>query len=126
MTTRVFVPGDSSALSVGADAVAIAIAAEARRRGVDLAIVRTGSRGLFWLEPLVGVESDEGRIGYGPISAEEVPALFDAGFPPAGPHPKAHGRVEEIPFLRVSSASCSRVAASRIRCRSKIIARTAG
>ena len=99
MTTRVFIPGDSSALSVGADAVATAIAAEARRREVDLTITRTGSRGLFWLEPLVEADGGDGRIGFGPIAAEDVPSLFEAGFPAAGPHPKALGRVGDIPFL---------------------------
>ena len=68
MSARIFVPADSAALSVGADAVAAALAAEARRRGVDLMIVRTGSRGLFWLEPLVEVERADGRIGYGPVA----------------------------------------------------------
>ena len=61
MTARVFVPGDSSALSVGADAVAGAILDDARRRGLDAAVVRTGSRGLFWLEPLIEVETAAGR-----------------------------------------------------------------
>ena len=99
MTTRLFVPGDSSALSVGAEDVAVALAAEGRRRGIDLAITRTGTRGLFWLEPLVETDGEDGRIGFGPIAAEEVPSLFEAGFPAAGPHPKALGRVEDIPFL---------------------------
>ncbi len=49
MSTRIFVPGDSAALSVGADEVAERIAAEANRRGIDLTIVRHGSRGLYWL-----------------------------------------------------------------------------
>ena len=99
MTTRVFIPADSSALSVGADAVAVALAAEARRRKVDLSITRTGSRGLFWLEPLVETDGEDGRIGFGPIAAEDVPELFETGFPAAGPHPKALGRVDDIPFL---------------------------
>ena len=100
MTARVFVPADSAALSVGADGVAAALADEARRRAIDLAIVRTGSRGLFWLEPLVETDGADGRIGYGPIAAEDVPALFDAGFLSDGAaHPKALGRVEDIPFL---------------------------
>ena len=99
MTARVFVPGDSSALSVGADAVAAALTAEAARRGIDLAIVRTGSRGLFWLEPLVEIEGADGRIGYGPVAAREVAALFDAGFLVGGAHPKALGRVDAIPYL---------------------------
>jgi formate dehydrogenase iron-sulfur subunit len=57
MSVRVFVPADSSALSVGADRVADAIREEARRRGLEVELVRTGSRGLFWLEPLVEVET---------------------------------------------------------------------
>jgi formate dehydrogenase iron-sulfur subunit len=99
MSARVFVPGDSSALSVGADAVAGAIFAEARRRGADLAVVRTGSRGLFWLEPLVEVETAAGRVGYGPVAPGEAAELFDAGFLAGGAHPKALGLIEDTPYL---------------------------
>ena len=99
MSARVFVPADSSALSVGADAVAGAILDEARRRGVDATIVRTGSRGLFWLEPLIEVETAAGRIGYGPVAPDEVARLFEAGFLTGGLHPKALGSVEDIPYL---------------------------
>src|SRR5271170_5522167 len=99
VTARVFVPADSSALSVGADVVANAILDEARRRGVDTTIVRTGSRGLFWLEPLIEVETAAGRIGYGPVAPDEVARLFEAGFLTGGLHPKALGRVEDIPYL---------------------------
>jgi len=99
MNARVFVPADSSALSVGADAVAVAIFDEARRRGVDIAVVRTGSRGLFWLEPLVEVETAAGRVGFGPVAPDEVGRLFEAGFLAGGSHPKALGRVEDIPYL---------------------------
>ena len=55
MTTTVYVPKDASALSLGADEVAHAIAAEAKRRGLTVQLVRNGSRGAFWLEPLVEV-----------------------------------------------------------------------
>ena len=99
MSARVFVPADSSALSGGADAVAGAILDEARRRGVDTTIVRTGSRGLFWLEPLIEVETAAGRIGYGPVAPDEVARLFEAGFLTGGLHPKALGRVDDIPYL---------------------------
>jgi formate dehydrogenase iron-sulfur subunit len=99
VTARVFVPADSSALSVGADAVAAGLSAEATRRQIDLTIVRTGSRGLFWLEPLVEIEGSGGRIGYGEVAAEDVAALFDAGFLGGGSHPKALGRVDDIPYL---------------------------
>jgi formate dehydrogenase iron-sulfur subunit len=99
MSVRVFVPADSSALSVGSDRVADAIRDEGRRRGVDIELVRTGSRGLFWLEPLVEVETDAGRVGYGPVAPGETTQLFDAGFLSGRAHPKALGRVEDIPYL---------------------------
>ena len=72
---------------------------EARRRGLDIAIVRTGSRGLFWLEPLVEVETSAGRVGYGPIAPGEAAQLFEAGFLAGGRIPKALGRVDDIPYL---------------------------
>ncbi len=99
MSARIFVPSDSSALSVGADGVAAALAREARDRNIELTIVRTGSRGLFWLEPVVEIETAEGRVGYGPIAAEDAAALFESGFLAGGAHPKALGRVEDIPYL---------------------------
>jgi formate dehydrogenase iron-sulfur subunit len=99
MSARVFVPADSSALSLGADRVADAIRDEARRRGLDIELVRTGSRGLFWLEPLVEVETTGGRVGYGPVSPGEIGRLFEADFLTGGSHPKALGRVDEIPYL---------------------------
>jgi formate dehydrogenase iron-sulfur subunit len=99
VSARVFVPSDSSALSVGADAVASALAQEASVRGLEISIVRTGSRGLFWLEPLVEVETPEGRVGYGPAAADDAGSLFDGGFLAGGAHPKALGRIEDIPYL---------------------------
>src|SRR5271165_7078150 len=99
VSARIFVPGDSSALSVGADAVASALASEARRRGIDLRIVRTGSRGLFWLEPLVEVETPQGRMGYGPVASPDAASLFESGFLTGGAHATALGRVEDIPYL---------------------------
>jgi formate dehydrogenase iron-sulfur subunit len=100
VSARIFVPGDSSALSVGADSVSKALAREAQARGVEVAIVRTGSRGLFWLEPLVEVETAAGRVGYGPIAPQDAAGLFECGFLTGGAHPKALGRVEEIPYLK--------------------------
>ena len=100
MNAQVFVPGDSSALSVGADAVAAALSQEACNRGVDLTIVRTGSRGLFWLEPLVEIETPAGRMGYGPVADADAGSLFECGFLGGGAHPKALGRVEDIPHLK--------------------------
>src|SRR5271166_4435527 len=80
MSATVYVPRDSSALSLGADKVAGAIAAEAGRRNIDLRLVRNGSRGMFWLEPMVEVETARGRVAYGPVTPADIPALFDSGF----------------------------------------------
>jgi formate dehydrogenase iron-sulfur subunit len=100
VNAQVFVPGDSSALSVGADAVAAALSREACNRGVDLTIVRNGSRGLFWLEPLIEIETPAGRMGYGPVADADAGSLFECGFLVGGAHPKALGRVEDIPYLK--------------------------
>ena len=97
---RIFVPGDASALSLGAGRVAEAVAREAQARGVAIELVRNGSRGLYWLEPMVEVETAEGRIAYGPVSPSDVPALFDAGFTRGGAHALRIGRPEEHPYLK--------------------------
>ncbi|MDD2669754.1 NADH-quinone oxidoreductase subunit NuoF [Zoogloea sp.] len=99
MSVRIFVPVDSGALSVGANQVAKAIEAEAAKRGIDIELVRNGSRGLYWLEPLVEVDAHAGRLAYGPVTVEDVPALFDAGFVDGGMHRLGHGLTEHIPFL---------------------------
>ncbi len=75
---RVFISQDSSALSIGAGAVADALEREAASRNGALELVRTGSRGLFWLEPMIEVERDGRREGYGPVSASDVPSILDA------------------------------------------------
>lgn len=100
MTTTIFVPRDSTALALGADEVAQAIAREAARRGDDVRIVRNGSRGMFWLEPLVELRTDAGRVAYGPVTEDDVAALFDADFLAGGAHPLAHGPTDEMPFLK--------------------------
>jgi len=96
----VYVPRDAAALAVGADAVAQAIEREAARRGLALRLVRNGSRGLLWLEPLVEVATAGGRMAYGPVAPEDVPGLFDAGWLNGAPHPLGHGLTEAIPYLR--------------------------
>ncbi len=95
----VYVPRDAAALAMGADEVAAAIAAHCAARGEAVRIVRNGSRGLFWLEPLVEVVTAEGRIAYGPVTPEEVPALLQAGLLRGGAHPLRMGVPEQIPFL---------------------------
>jgi formate dehydrogenase iron-sulfur subunit len=100
MATRVFVPRDASALSVGAEDVARAVAREAAARNADVTIVRNGSRGMLWLEPLVEVDVDGRRIAYGPVSAEDVPSLFDAGFLAGLTHPLGLGGTDDIPYFK--------------------------
>jgi formate dehydrogenase iron-sulfur subunit len=100
MTVRIFVPRDAAARAVGADRVAESIRAEAAMRNLGVEIVRTGSRGLFWLEPMIEVESPAGRIAYGPVKATDIPGLFDAGLAQAGAHPLRLGRPEDIAFLK--------------------------
>jgi formate dehydrogenase iron-sulfur subunit len=100
MSVKVYVPRDSAALSVGAEGVARAIAGEASSRGLDITLVRNGSRGLFWLEPLVEVETAQGRIAYGPVSREAVAGLFDAGLLEGKAHALCLGPTEEIPYLK--------------------------
>ncbi len=97
--TRVFVPRDSGALSVGAEAVARAIAAEAALRNLPVELVRNGSRGLYWLEPFVEVELPSGRVAYGPVSEADVTDLFGAGFLQGKSHRLSLGKPEEIPYL---------------------------
>ncbi|GAB2785135.1 formate dehydrogenase beta subunit [Dyella kyungheensis] len=100
MSFTVYVPRDASALSLGAEAVAVAIAEQAERRGLDIAIVRNGSRGMFWLEPLVEVVTPAGRVAYGPVQPDDVTALFDADFLHGGAHALSLGPTEDIAYLK--------------------------
>ena len=100
MSIKIFVPRDSVALALGADAVAKAILDEAARRNIDVSLVRNGSRGMLWLEPLVEVQTAKGRVAYGPVSPEDVSALFDSRFHDGGKHALGFGLTEEIPYLK--------------------------
>jgi len=97
---RIFVPIDAAALSVGAERVAQAVAHEAQARGVAVEIVRNGSRGMLWLEPLVEVETPVGRIAYGPVAARDVAGLFEAGFQSGVAHPLRLGPTEELDWMK--------------------------
>ena len=93
---RVYVPRDSAARSVGADEVAFAIEAGLRERGIDAEVVRNGSRGMLWLEPLVEVETPAGRVGYGPVAVRDVAGLLDGGLTEGAEHSLSLGLVDEI------------------------------
>ncbi|HWM32474.1 MAG TPA: NADH-quinone oxidoreductase subunit NuoF [Methyloceanibacter sp.] len=96
MSAHLYIPRDSGALCVGAEDVAAAFRKAAEKRGLEVEVVRTGSRGLYWLEPLVEVETPEGRVGYGPVSVAEVESLLDEG----EKHRLCLGLVEDIPWLK--------------------------
>ncbi len=100
MTTTVFIPRDASALSLGAESVAGAVVAQAAARKLDLKLVRNGSRGLFWLEPMIEVATPAGRVAYGPVTPRDVPALFAAGLLTGGAHALRLGLTEEIPYFK--------------------------
>ncbi|MDW9467524.1 formate dehydrogenase [Sinorhizobium meliloti] len=100
MTIRIYIPRDAAALALGAVKVVEAMAGEIAARGLDATIVRNGSRGMHWLEPLVEVETAGGRVAYGPVKASDVASLLDAGLISGGAHPLCLGKTEEIPFLK--------------------------
>ena len=96
---RIYVPSDTGACSVGADDVAAAIAAHYAALSVPVTIVRNGSRGAYWMEPLVEVDSPAGRIGFANVAPDDVPALFENGVLPTAAHDKSVGHVANIPWL---------------------------
>jgi formate dehydrogenase iron-sulfur subunit len=97
---RIYVPGDAAAVAVGADDVAAAIQAAAERSKMPVAIIRNGSRGLHWLEPMVEVATAKGRIAYGPVDATDAESVLKAAASNDGDHPLRLGKPEEIPFLK--------------------------
>ena len=111
MATTIYVPCDSAAIACGAEEVLLAIRAEALARKIELKIIRNGSRGMLWLEPMIEVATPQGRIAYGPVTPEDVSALFEADFLNGGKsHKLCIGRPEEVPYLknqeRVTFARC--------------------
>jgi formate dehydrogenase iron-sulfur subunit len=91
----IYLSADAASVAVGADAVAAALA-----RLTDTRIVRTGSRGLFWLEPTIEVATPQGRVAYGPVTPADLPGLLAAGLLTGGAHPLCLGPIEAIPFLQ--------------------------
>src|SRR6202043_3925638 len=95
----VYVPRDATALSIGAGEVATAIAKESSARAIELKLIRNGSRGAFWLEPLVEVVTANGRVAYGPVTVADVPSLFASDFMNGGAHPLFLGPTDAIPWF---------------------------
>ncbi len=90
---------DAGAVAVGADEVALVLALAANKRGTEIEIVRTGSRGLYWLEPTVEVATPQGRIAFGPVTEFDASSVLDAILS-NGPHPLRLGVADEIPWLK--------------------------
>jgi formate dehydrogenase iron-sulfur subunit len=99
MSLRIYVSRDAGAVAVGADEVAAALAQAANKRGVDIEIVRTGSRGMYWLEPLIEVATPQGRVAFGPVTEPDANSLLDAMIAD-GTHPLRLGLTDEIPWLK--------------------------
>src|SRR3954465_529887 len=99
MTMRIFVPRDAGAVAVGADEVATALERAAVKAGIAVEIIRTGSRGLYWLAPMVELATSQGRVAFGPVTAADVPSVFDA-MTVGGSHPLQLGPTDEIPWLK--------------------------
>ncbi|MDO5633016.1 MAG: NADH-ubiquinone oxidoreductase-F iron-sulfur binding region domain-containing protein [Paracoccus sp. (in: a-proteobacteria)] len=93
---KIYVPIDAAARALGADEVARAIVAQAERRGETVQIIRNGSRGMVWLEPLVEVERNGIRHGFGPMTPDAVAQLWDGGDLALGP-------VDELRWMRLQT-----------------------
>jgi formate dehydrogenase iron-sulfur subunit len=115
MTVRFYIPRDAAAVAVGADEVAAALSRAATAAGRSIEIVRTGSRGMMWLEPLVEVESGGARHGFGPLEVHDIDGLVASGLLDGNAavlasHPKSLGPVEKIGFFarqtRLTFARC--------------------
>jgi formate dehydrogenase iron-sulfur subunit len=100
VSARIYISRDSGALCVGAEEVATAFRKAFEKRGLDVEIVRTGSRGLYWLEPLVEVATSQGRIGYGPVQMGDVDGLLDGDMLEGTTHRLSLGLVDDIPWLK--------------------------
>ncbi|MEP6483528.1 MAG: NADH-quinone oxidoreductase subunit NuoF [Rudaea sp.] len=100
MTATIYISRDATAVALGAEKTMHAIAAEASKRNADVKIVRIGSRGAFFLEPLVEVDVGGRRVAYGPVHARDVAALFDANFLEGKAHATHLGRTDDIAFFK--------------------------
>jgi len=97
---KVYVPRETAAVSLGADEVATRIAAAAKKSKADVEIIRNGSWGITWLEPMVEVSIDGQRIAYGPVEPDSVDGLVAAGLLEGGDHELRLGPTTEIDWLK--------------------------
>ena len=99
MSLRIFVPCDAVAVALDADQIVAAMHAHAARNNIAIKIVRTGSRGMHWLEPMVEVATEGGRVAYGPVQVKDAASIIDA-MAAGTSHPLALGDPEQMPFYK--------------------------
>ena len=98
---KLFVPRDTTACSLGADEVARLLEQYFDQKEMQIEIIRNGSRGLYWLEPMIEVDSEKGRIAYGPIKPQDVEDFIaQSCWEINSSHPFYLGPTEEIPYLK--------------------------
>ena len=100
---KLYMPRDAGALGMGSADVEEALIVALKKRSIDAEFVHTGSRGLYWLEPMIEVATPQGRVAYGPVAVSEVEGLLDAGLLDGKPHKLCLGKPEELPFLKRQS-----------------------
>ncbi len=90
---NIFVPKDFGACALGSDAIAQQL------RSLGANVKRNGSRGLYWLEPMIEIETEAGRIAFGPMSLDDVEdiTLLDQT------HEKFLGRIDDIPEIKAQN-----------------------
>jgi len=94
--TRIYISLDTTSESLGASKLVDWFS----YHHPEVEIVRTGSRGMFWLEPMVEIDTDGGRVGYGPVSVAEMPHLVEQGMLTGNESLDCYlGDVEKIPFF---------------------------
>jgi len=99
---RVYVSLDTTARSKGSDSVADQVSRQlSQQPELAATLVRNGSRGMFWLEPLLEVETPQGRVAYGPVKPNDVSDILSAqAFDDVTDHPLCLGLTEQIPWLK--------------------------
>ena len=100
MITTLYLPMDTTALAMGADDVAKALEFQTANHSQAINLIRNGSRGMFFLEPLLEVETPQGRVAYGPVSVDDVESLLAQGMLNGdATHPLYLGLTENIPYF---------------------------
>jgi len=98
--TKIFIPRETAAMSMGSDELAEKIALFSESKNISIEIVRNGSWGMSWLEPLIEVDTSDGRVAYGPVSIDDIESLFESNFLEGSDHALCQGKTQNIPYLK--------------------------